>query len=90
MSVAESTEIFAPIDQFGCATAWAGVAAAIICDEAVRNGPPLAVKIILATSSLRLPPRHCESDGLARFDRGHDRLEAGASNDRGDDELGGA
>src|SRR4051812_44863849 len=58
MSVAESTEIFAPIDQLGWATAWAGVAVAIMAADAVRNGPPLAVRIIFETSSLRLHAMH--------------------------------
>src|SRR5437588_12981924 len=47
-----------PIVQFGCATASAGVAAAITSGEAVRNGPPLAVRIIFETWSRRLPARH--------------------------------
>ena len=35
-----------------------GSRAAITSAVAVRNGPPLAVRMILATSSLRLPARH--------------------------------
>src|SRR6185503_16208516 len=56
--VAESTEILAPIDQLGWATACAGVAAPIVSAEAARNGPPLAVRINLETSAERLPARH--------------------------------
>ena len=41
--LAESTEIFLPITQLGCATACAGVAAAIASADSVRNGPPEAV-----------------------------------------------
>src|SRR5258708_5852677 len=58
MQVAESIEILAPIDQLGCATACAGVAAAIASAEAVRTGPPLAVRTILETSLKLLPARH--------------------------------
>src|SRR3546814_16188328 len=42
--VAESTEILAPMSQFGCATAWAGVTAAISARLKARNGPPEAVR----------------------------------------------
>ena len=56
--VAESTLIFAPIDQLGCATASAGVAASSCACDHVRNGPPLAVSVIFATSSIRFPARH--------------------------------
>src|SRR5436190_23956112 len=56
--VAESTEIFAPIDQLGCATASAGVAERIVSADADRKGPPLAVRINLETSAERLPARH--------------------------------
>ncbi len=41
--LAESTEIFLPITQLGCATACAGVAAAMASADRVRNGPPEAV-----------------------------------------------
>ncbi len=47
ISVAESTEILAPIDQLGCATACAGVAASMVAISALRNGPPDAVRIDL-------------------------------------------
>src|ERR1700750_2814966 len=47
--VAESTEILAPMLQFGCASAWAGVARAICSRLQARNGPPEAVRIRRAT-----------------------------------------
>ncbi|MNL88997.1 hypothetical protein D3C87_2190630 [compost metagenome] len=47
--VAESTLIFAPIDQFGCATACLGVTRAISSALIVRNGPPLAVRMMRRT-----------------------------------------
>ena len=47
--VALSTEILAPIDHTGCATAWAGVAAAMTDRSAVLNGPPEAVSTIRRT-----------------------------------------
>ena len=40
IKVALSTEIFAPIDQFGWRTACSGVTAAIRSAGQVRNGPP--------------------------------------------------
>src|SRR3546814_15845231 len=49
--VAESTEILAPMSQFGWATAWAGVAAAIAAMLAVRNGPPDAVRMMRSMAS---------------------------------------
>ena len=45
MSVAELTEIFAPIDQVGCATACCGVASLMRSAGQVRNGPPDAVSV---------------------------------------------
>ena len=53
--VAESTEIFAPITQLGCAMAWRGVTSAISTSERVRNGPPEAVRISRSTLSPRSP-----------------------------------
>ena len=49
--VAESTEIFAPMSQVGCATASAGVARAIAARSQVRNGPPEAVRITRSMAS---------------------------------------
>ena len=49
--VAESTEIFGPIDHFGCATAWAGVTVARRARSQPRNGPPEAVSTIRRTPS---------------------------------------
>src|SRR3954452_16342730 len=43
--VAESMEILAPMLQFGCASACAGVARAICSRDQFRNGPPEAVRI---------------------------------------------
>ena len=43
--VALSIEIRSPMSQFGCARAWAGVAAAIRASDQSRNGPPEAVRI---------------------------------------------
>jgi len=40
-----SIEIFAPIDQLGCATACSGVTSRISASERSRNGPPLPVRI---------------------------------------------
>ena len=54
MSVAESTLILAPIDQFGCLTATSGVTPAIASRVHVRNGPPLAVKDDAATGLRRV------------------------------------
>ena len=51
--VAESTEIFAPMFQVGCATAWTGVTCAIAARSSVRNGPPDAVRITRSTASRR-------------------------------------
>ena len=45
--VAESTDIFLPILQFGCATASSGVTAANDSTERCRKGPPEAVSNIL-------------------------------------------
>src|SRR5487761_252080 len=44
--VAESTEIFAPMRQLGCATACSGVTSRIASRARSRNGPPLAVRTI--------------------------------------------
>ena len=56
--VAESTLILAPIDQLGCATACAGVAARSCSGLQPRSGPPLAVSVIRRTSAGSLPARH--------------------------------
>ena len=53
--VAESTEIFGPIDHFGCLTASATVTLASDARERPRNGPPDAVRMIRA-SPLPAPP----------------------------------
>lgn len=49
IKVAESTEIFGPISQLGCFTAWAGVTAASSAALNSRNGPPEAVSSSLST-----------------------------------------
>ncbi len=51
---AESIEMRAPIDQFGCATACFGLAAAICSSVQVRNGPPLAVSSSRSIGALPL------------------------------------
>ena len=51
--VAESTEIFAPIDQLGCATACSGVTPAMSLRCQLRKGPPDAVRMIFSTPSGR-------------------------------------
>ena len=48
--VAESTLIFAPMDQIGWRTATSGVTAAISAKDMVRHGPPEAVRMIFATA----------------------------------------
>jgi hypothetical protein len=53
--VAESTEIFAPMLQFGWATAWLGVTPAIARSEWRRNGPPEAVRNSRSMLSWRSP-----------------------------------
>ena len=53
ISVALSTEILAPMAQFGWRTASAGVAAAMRSSVQSRNGPPLAVRMMRATASGR-------------------------------------
>ena len=58
ISDAESTEIFGPIDHFGCATACAGVTVANASRVQPRNGPPEAVRVIRAGTSPGLPARH--------------------------------
>ena len=55
IKVAESTEIFGPISQLGCFTAWAGVTAASSAALNSRNGPPEAVSSSLSTPALTLP-----------------------------------
>src|SRR5690606_19367477 len=56
--VAESTEIFGPIDHLGWATAWAGVTSANEARLRPRNGPPEAVSTIRRTSWPRQARRH--------------------------------
>ncbi|OIQ63949.1 hypothetical protein GALL_545040 [mine drainage metagenome] len=51
--VAESTEIFAPMLQLGCAQASCGVTASRVCAARWRNGPPDAVSTILRTSAFQ-------------------------------------
>jgi hypothetical protein len=69
--VALSTLILAPIDQLGCATAWAGVTRAISFErEGPETGPPLAVRI-----SLR-PVASCPQ-GTERLHYARCRSEAG-------------
>ena len=51
--VALSTEILAPIFQFGCATACAGVLSAMAARSSVRKGPPDAVRMIFSMPSTR-------------------------------------
>src|SRR5699024_9036233 len=48
--VAESTDIFLPISQFGCAHAWSGVTRFKSSIGVFKNGPPEAVN-----NSLRIP-----------------------------------
>src|SRR3569833_963936 len=50
ISVALSTEIFAPIDQLGCATACSTVAPDISANVLSRKGPPDAVRMTFSTS----------------------------------------
>ncbi len=59
-SVAESIVIFAPIDQVGCFSACSGVTADSSAFVASRNGPPEAVRMRAATSSMDSPTRHCQ------------------------------
>ncbi len=47
--VAESTEIFCPMTQFGCAHACSGVTLAKLAGSRWRNGPPEAVRMIFST-----------------------------------------
>ena len=56
--VAESTEILAPMLQFGCATACSGVISAISASDFWRNGPPDAVRMIFSTASELFCSRH--------------------------------
>src|SRR5690606_31155379 len=53
-----STVIFAPMSQFGCLSACAGLAARNCSRLHSRNGPPLAVSVIERTSSTRPAWRH--------------------------------
>ncbi len=65
--VAESTEIFRPMLQFGWATACSGVARAMASRVQVRKGPPEAVSRIL-----RIPGGQCPA-GLAAAGTGRPR-----------------
>ena len=56
--VAESTEILAPIDQLGWATASAGVMAPKVDAGRSRNGPPEAVRTRRSTHPSGSPTRH--------------------------------
>ncbi len=53
--LAESTEIFRPIDQFGCAQACSGVTEASCFSGVSRNGPPEAVSRIRRTPTRPRP-----------------------------------
>ena len=71
--VAESTEILAPIVQFGCAIAWLGVTLAISADECRRNGPPQALNAVEALAAQGLEDGvvlriHRQKHGPARLD----------------------
>ena len=59
INVAESIVIFRPITQFGCFSASARVISSNVSFALVRNGPPLAVKIIRLMLSGDSPTRHC-------------------------------
>ena len=56
--VAESTEILAPIDQLGWATASPGVMAPNVAPSRSRNGPPEAVRISRSTAPAGSPTKH--------------------------------
>lgn len=56
--VAESTVIFAPMSQFGCFNASAGVTPLMASTDHSLNGPPLAVSTIRRTSRVDSPARH--------------------------------
>src|SRR5436190_1827731 len=58
MSVDESTVIFGPIDHVGCASASSMVTFARSAGVRPRNGPPLAVSTMRATSSWLPARRH--------------------------------
>ena len=66
MSVAESIVIFAPMSQFGCASACSGVAAASASALAFRKGPPEAVSQILRTPRERRDRRDTARSRRAR------------------------
>ena len=55
ISVAESTEIFGPIDHLGWATACSGVTASSSARLRPRNGPPEAVRVIARTPRCMRP-----------------------------------
>ena len=55
MSVAESTVIFAPIDQLGCRSASAAVIPSSSLAVLPRNGPPDAVRMIFLSAARSLP-----------------------------------
>ena len=56
--VALSTEIFAPMLQFGWATAWAGVTSSSSARALPRKGPPEPVSRIFFSSPRPRPVRH--------------------------------
>ena len=60
-SVAESTVIFGPIAQVGCASASSTVTPSSSSRVRPRNGPPDAVRTSASTVSGRLPSRHWKS-----------------------------
>ena len=69
--VAESTEILAPMLQFGWATACSGVARAICSCVAPRNGPPEAVRIRRETCCAVLDLQHLEDRRVLGIDGDH-------------------
>ena len=72
-SVAESTVIFGPIRQVGCASASSGVTSASSSRVRPRNGPPEAVRTTESTFSVRRPSRHWNSAPSARCRPGSSR-----------------
>ena len=69
MRVAESTVIFSPICQVGCASASFEVTATIWSFVCPLNGPPEAVNIILLRLSSSWPCKHCQT-ALGSLSRG--------------------
>ena len=58
MSVAESTDIFLPMDHMGCAIACSGVASLKAFLSTSKNGPPEPVIYTFESSYLSLPYMH--------------------------------